>query len=132
MTNTRVLIVEDNAALRALLLDNVTYEGYLVESTQDAESALLRARHAPPDLMLSDLMPKDGDGLDVCQTINADYPRTSIIILTSRREPLAKVAGLDMGVVMRRTHRPWGASILMASSSTSWVARRPRRGRTWR
>jgi len=104
MTNTRVLIVEDNAALRALLLDNVTYEGYLVESTQDAESALLRARHAPPDLMLSDLMPKDGDGLDVCQTINADYPRTSIIILTSRREPLAKVAGLDMGVVMRRTH----------------------------
>lgn len=104
MTNTRVLIVEDNAALRALLRDTLTYEGYLVESTQDAESALLRARHAPPKLMPLDLMLQDGDGLDVCQTINTKYPRTSTIILTSRREPPDTVAGLDMEAVMRHTH----------------------------
>lgn len=123
MINTRVLIVEDDAALRSLLQDNLTYEGYLVESAQDAASALLRARHSPPDLMLLDLMLPDGDGLDVCRAVSAAYPRTSIIILTSRREPLDKIAGLDMGAddyvtkpcgigellarvraVMRRTH----------------------------
>ncbi len=123
MTNTRVLIVEDDAALRSLLRDNLSYEGYVVECAQDSASALLLARQAPPDLMLLDLMLPDGDGLDVCRTISATYPRTSIIILTSKREPLDKIAGLDMGAddyvtkpcgigellarvraVMRRTH----------------------------
>ncbi len=123
MTNTRVLIVEDDSALRSLLRDNLTYEGYLVEGAPDAASALQSARDLPPDLLLLDLMLPDGDGLDVCRSISRTYPRTSIIILTSKSAPLDKIAGLDMGAddyvtkpcgigellarvraVMRRTH----------------------------
>ena len=113
MTNTRVLIVEDDPALMFLLRNNLAYEGYLVECASDAATALLRARHAPPDLVLLDLMLPDGDGLDLCRMLSRAYPRTSIIILTSKREPLDKIKGLDMGADDYVT-KPCGIGELLA------------------
>lgn len=97
MNSTRVLIVEDDPALRLLLRDNLRYEGYAVDCASDVSSALQLARSAPPDLMVLDLMLPDGDGLDVCRTVSQLHPRTSIIILTSKQEPLDKIRGLDLG-----------------------------------
>jgi len=113
MTNTRILIVEDDPALRFLLRDNLAFEGYSVECAADSASAMLRARHSPPDLMLLDLMLPDGDGLDVCRVVCRTCPHTSIIILTSKREPLDKIRGLDMGADDYVT-KPCGIGELLA------------------
>jgi len=113
MKNTRILIVEDDPALRVLLHDNLTYEGYTVESVADAWGAVQSAQRLPPDLMVLDLMLPDGDGLDVCRTISSAYPRTSIIILTSKQAPLDKIRGLDMGADDYVT-KPCGVGELLA------------------
>ena len=111
--NTRVLIVEDDPALLFLLRDNLAYEGYEVECAPDAAGALRSARLSPPDLILLDLMLPDGDGLDVCRTISKAHPRTCIIILTSKREPLDKIKGLDLGADDYVT-KPCGIGELLA------------------
>ncbi|MFN7983592.1 MAG: response regulator transcription factor [Vicinamibacterales bacterium] len=113
MTNTRILIVEDDPALRFLLRDNLAYEGYSVECAADSASALARARQSPPDLMLLDLMLPDGDGLDVCRAVCRNCPHTSIIILTSKREPIDKIRGLDLGADDYVT-KPCGIGELLA------------------
>jgi DNA-binding response OmpR family regulator len=111
--NTRVLIVEDDPALSLLLRDNLTYEGYQVDSAGDAASAIASARQSPPDLMLLDLMLPDGSGFDVCRTVVTSSPRTSIIILTSKQEPGDKIRGLDLGADDYVT-KPCGIGELLA------------------
>jgi DNA-binding response OmpR family regulator len=110
---TRVLIVEDDPALNLLLRDNLAFEGYQVDSASDAKTAVARAQQAPPDLLLLDLMLPDGDGFDVCRTVARTHPRTSIIILTSKQEPIDKIKGLDLGAD-DYVIKPCGISELLA------------------
>lgn len=97
MTPThRVLVVEDDARLAALIRDYLQKQGFevLIEGRGDlAPDRILAER---PDLLILDLMLPGRDGLSVCQQIRADYTGP-ILILTAREDDMDQVAGLEMG-----------------------------------
>lgn len=95
--STRVLIVEDDAAMSRLLQDNFRYEGFTVDCAGDGSEAVKKAAAFQPDLVLLDLMLPGLSGFDVCRTLSAQPGRPAIIIITSRRKNDDKVRGLELG-----------------------------------
>jgi|SRR5215216_6063164 len=92
----RILIVEDDPRLGALLLRVFGEEGAEVELCVTAESGLRRAEEAF-DVILLDWMLPDGDGLGFCDTVRRANVRTPILMLTARGEVPDRVAGLRAG-----------------------------------
>jgi DNA-binding response OmpR family regulator len=93
---TRILVVEDDAALARVLRDNLTFEGYQVECAGDARDARTRATNFVPDLVVLDIMLPDGNGLDLCSRLRQGG-RTSIIVLSARSQKAEKLRGLELG-----------------------------------
>lgn len=92
----RILIVEDDRGLAKVLGDNLRFDGFLVESVADGETAVARARVFAPDLVLLDLMLPGRDGFELCPLLRQGG-RTSIIILSARGQKADKLRGLDVG-----------------------------------
>ena len=92
----RILIIEDEAALAALLTDYLTADGFSVEARTDGPSGLEAARGGGFDLVLLDLMLPGMDGFEVCRRLRqeADMP---VLILSARREDGDKIRGLGLG-----------------------------------
>ena len=94
-----VLIVEDDAANRALLTELLTRAGYASLAVADGSDGLRAALDSSPDLVLLDVELPGLNGLEVCRALRAD-PRTvalPIILLTGRTAVEDVVAGLDAG-----------------------------------
>jgi DNA-binding response OmpR family regulator len=95
----RILIVEDDHDIAALIAHYLEKAGYGSEIVGDGAQALAAARSTPPDLVILDLMLPGLNGLDVCKALRAD-PRTAalpIIMLTARGEESERILGLDSG-----------------------------------
>jgi len=95
--NESILIVEDEAALRATLSDRLRGEGYVVETAADGHEAVEKASNLPFDLIILDLMLPSRSGLDVCRDIRQPGMATPILMLTARHETTDKVVGLKLG-----------------------------------
>ena len=94
---SRVLVVEDDAAILRGLKDNLDAESYEVLTAMDGQSAYRTIVEEKPDLIILDLMlPKLG-GLEVCRKVRAEGFNTPIIMLTARGEEADRVLGLDLG-----------------------------------
>jgi two-component system, OmpR family, phosphate regulon response regulator PhoB len=94
-----VLIVEDEAALVAMLRYNLEKEGFAVSEAADGEEALVRIAERLPDVVLLDWMLPLVSGLEVCRQLRRS-PRTRalpVIMLTARGEEANRVRGLDSG-----------------------------------
>lgn len=96
---TRVLIVEDEAALMTLLRYNLEREGFGVVEAGDGEAALAAAAAYEPELILLDWMLPVMSGLEVCRQLRRKtaFRETPIIMLTARGEEAERVRGLDVG-----------------------------------
>jgi DNA-binding response OmpR family regulator len=94
---SRILIVEDDAAIGCALEDDLRLEGYDVELVTDGESALARARTQSFDLILLDVMLPGKDGFDVCRELRQTGVEAAIVLLTARDGEVEKVLGLDVG-----------------------------------
>ncbi len=92
----RIMVVEDDAQMSSLLQRSLAYEGYQVETLPTGEEALDRARPAPPDLVILDLMLPDMGGLEVCRQLRT-FSNTPVLMLTARRAVSDKVAGFENG-----------------------------------
>lgn len=92
----KILIVEDEPALRETLAYNLTRQGYNVETASDGGAALETARRLRPDLIVLDLMLPVLDGFEVCRILRQEM-NTPIIILTARDDELDRVLGLELG-----------------------------------
>jgi len=93
----RLLLVEDDAALRLGLARQLEVDGYRVDQADDGEDGLFQAREYPVDLAIVDLgLPKLG-GLKVVQSLRADGRTLPILILTARGSWQDKVVGLEAG-----------------------------------
>ena len=68
----RVLVADDEAGTLALMADMLAYGGFDVVRARDGLEALVRAREAPPDLALLDVMMPGMDGREVCRQLRAD------------------------------------------------------------
>lgn len=96
MTN-KVLVVDDDRAIRESLQRALTLEGYEVAIAADGVEAIVAARRPDLDVVVLDVMIPAVDGLGVCRVLRADGIHTPILMLTARVEVGARVAGLDAG-----------------------------------
>lgn len=93
----RILVADDDRAIRESLERLLDLEGYRVATVPDGAAALDAVRADPPDLLVLDLMMPSVDGLTVCRVLRRDRDRTPILMLTARTETSDRVAGLDAG-----------------------------------
>jgi DNA-binding response OmpR family regulator len=93
----RILIVEDEEAIRLGLVDLLEIEGYEIDVAVDGEQAMERVRQKQPDLVILDLMLPKVSGYDVCRYIRKTYPHVFILMLTAKHEEINKIQGLEMG-----------------------------------
>src|SRR4051794_5195280 len=93
----RVLIVDDDRAIRESLARAVELEGYEVDVVVDGVAALAKTRRETFDALVVDVMMPGVDGLAVCRVLRADGDRTPVLMLTARVETSDRVAGLDAG-----------------------------------
>ena len=90
----RILLVEDDSRVAAVMTSMLQRRGYDVEYAATATAALAAA---PCDLVLLDLNLPDGDGVDVCRALRARSAHLGIIAVTARGEERDKVTGLRVG-----------------------------------
>jgi two-component system KDP operon response regulator KdpE len=95
MKALRILVVEDDAAIRKLLQAALTRSGYQVIEAIDGRSALAALAIDKPDAVLLDLGLPDRDGLELVPLIKAAGP--ALIIVSAREDTDQKVAALDLG-----------------------------------
>lgn len=92
-----VLVVEDEPQMRAMLTDNLEYEGYAVTAAASGEEALERFDTHAFSLLIVDVMLPGISGLEVCQRLRGRGTRVPIIILTAKTHERDRVEGLDLG-----------------------------------
>ncbi len=93
----RLLLIEDDAALRLGLTRRLEADGHRVDQAQDGEDGLFQAREYPVDLAIVDLGLPKLNGLTIVQTLRADGRTLPILVLTARGSWQEKVRGLEAG-----------------------------------
>src|ERR1700720_4868486 len=95
----KILIIEDDADLFALLKYNLEKEGFSLRGLETGKGAIELCRQQRPDLILLDIMLPDSDGLDICKGIrkDPDLASTPIIFLTARASETDRIVGLELG-----------------------------------
>jgi two-component system, OmpR family, response regulator MprA len=99
MPEMRIMVVDDERAVRESLRRALTLEGYDVELASDGEEALalLESGAAETDAVVLDVLMPRLNGLDVCRRLRAAGNRIPVLILTARDQVEDRVAGLDAG-----------------------------------
>lgn len=95
--DVRILVVEDDPAVAASLLDGIGGEGYQVRHAATAAGAVAAARATHPHLIVLDLRLPDGSGYDVCRELRRLGEREPILMLTVQAEEVDQVVGLEAG-----------------------------------
>jgi len=95
----KILLIEDDSDLFALLKYNLEKEGFAFSGSQTGKGALDLCRQFRPDLILLDIMLPDYDGLEICKTVrkDPDLLGTPIIFLTARASETDRIVGLELG-----------------------------------
>jgi DNA-binding response OmpR family regulator len=92
----RILIIDDDVNLNALLTEYLQRFGHTLVSETTAAAGRKRLRRELPDLLILDVMLPDTDGLTLCREFRAEY-EVPIIMLTARGEVADRVMGLELG-----------------------------------
>ena len=93
----RILVVDDDRAIRDSLARVLGLEGYDVRTATDGAIALEMIAADAPDAVLLDVMMPNVDGLVVCRVLRSERNRVPILMLTARTETSERIAGLDAG-----------------------------------
>ncbi|HZB05371.1 MAG TPA: response regulator transcription factor [Thermoleophilaceae bacterium] len=93
----RVLIVDDDRALRDALRRALALAGYDTAQVEDGEGALAEIAAQPPDAVVLDIGLPDVDGLEVCRRLRAAGERVPVLMLTARDAVEDRIDGLDAG-----------------------------------
>ena len=95
----RLLLVDDDARLTAMLADYLRAAGFNIEAAATLAAGRAQLAAQTFDALVLDLMLPDGDGLDLCRELRTD-PRTRhlpLLMLTARGEPMDRIIGLELG-----------------------------------
>jgi len=95
----RILIVEDEARIRAFLARAFEAEGFAVDVVQDGEQGLERALACDYDLVVLDLLLPGRDGLDALQELHRRRSEVPVLILSARGDLATKLRGFELGAV---------------------------------
>jgi two-component system response regulator MprA len=97
MDRVRVLVVDDDAAVRQSLSTALVRDGYQVLAAEDGNAALANLNAASVDAIVLDVAMREPNGLEVCRRLRSRGDRTPILMLTARGLIDDRVAGLDAG-----------------------------------
>jgi two-component system OmpR family response regulator len=97
MSGVRVLVIEDEAKLAAVVARGLREEGYAADIAGRGEDALWMARAASYDVILLDVMLPGADGFDICRQLRALGVWSPVLMLTARDAIDDRVNGLDAG-----------------------------------
>ena len=123
---SRILVVEDEAAIREGLIDVLVYHQYEVETAATGPDGLKMAQSGHFDLILLDVMLPGMDGYEICDRIRAEDPNQPIIMLTAKTSDDEIVQGLKLGA---DDYVPKPFSIQQLVLRIEAVLRRSRTGR---
>ncbi len=93
----RLLLIEDDQRLNAVLARGLREDGYIVDVAYDGPSGLAAVESNAYDGVLLDVMLPGQDGLTLCRTLRRHRQRVPIIMITARDSPAERIAGLDSG-----------------------------------
>ena len=93
----RILVVDDDPAVRDSLARTLRFEGYQVDTARDGKEALDAAHTGEPDAMILDVRMPVLDGLEACRRLRAEGLVLPVLMLTARDSVGDRVAGLDAG-----------------------------------
>ncbi|WP_168735116.1 response regulator transcription factor [Mycobacterium ulcerans] len=93
----RILVVDDDRAVRESLRRSLSFNGYTVELAHDGVGALEMIASDRPDALVLDVMMPRLDGLEVCRQLRSTGDDLPILVLTARDSVSERVAGLDAG-----------------------------------
>jgi DNA-binding response OmpR family regulator len=95
----RLLLIDDDARLAAMVADYLRGGGFEVDVAGTLAAGRRRLQAAAPDALVLDLMLPDGDGLDFTRELRADarWRRLPLLMLTARGEPTDRIVGLEIG-----------------------------------
>ncbi|WP_437322875.1 response regulator [Sorangium sp. So ce381] len=91
-----ILVVDDEARIREVLLYALQKEGYAVTAVADGRAAVEAAGAGTVDLVVLDVMLPELDGLEVCRRLRAGS-RTPILFLSARADEVDRIVGLELG-----------------------------------
>jgi two-component system, OmpR family, response regulator MprA len=92
-----ILVVDDDAPIRRMLVRTLEADGYRVEAAADGGTALAAVERAVPDALVLDVAMPDLDGLAVCRRLRGKGLALPILLLTARDAVTDRVTGLDAG-----------------------------------
>ncbi|MDF3129228.1 response regulator transcription factor [Kiritimatiellaeota bacterium B1221] len=109
----RILVVEDDVAIRRGLVDTLESENYQVGEAVDGREGLEILKKESPDLLILDLMMPGMSGYEVCREFRTRDKQTPVLMLTAKSEEIDKVLGLELGADDYMT-KPFGVRELLA------------------
>ena len=93
----RILVVDDDRAVRESLRRSLSFNGYTVDLAEDGVEALEAITNERPDALVLDVMMPRLDGLEVCRQLRSTGDDLPILVLTARDSVSERVSGLDAG-----------------------------------
>ncbi len=97
MSNSVILVVDDERSIRRTLREILEYEGYEVEEAEDGESALARLRDNRYDLVLLDIKMPKRDGMDVLATVRQEIPELPVLMISGHATIETAVEATKLG-----------------------------------
>lgn len=97
METPRILIVDDDLRLRALLQTYLEQQGFGVSGAGSGEQMRKVLGREPVDLLVLDLMLPDEDGLAICSRLRAEGNRIPVLMLTAKGDEVDRIVGLEIG-----------------------------------
>ncbi|MDB5600809.1 MAG: two component transcriptional regulator, winged helix family [Xanthobacteraceae bacterium] len=111
-TTTRVLVVDDEAAILRFLKPALETNGYDMSSAGTVAEALKRIASEVPDIVVLDLGLPDGDGKEVIRRVR-EWSKVPIVVLSAREREIEKIEALDLGAD-DYVNKPFGVGELLA------------------
>jgi DNA-binding response OmpR family regulator len=95
----KILLIEDDSDLYALLKYNLERESYALIGAQTGKGAVELCRREKPDLILLDIMLPDSDGLEICRSLRThpELAHVPVIFLTAKASEADRIVGLELG-----------------------------------
>lgn len=117
-----ILVVEDDDAFRAILVQALDARGYDARGVDDASSAIAAARQDSPEMAIVDLRLGDESGLDVVRELKAIDPSTAIVVLTGYGSIATALESIRLGAVHYLT-KPTDPDRILAAFERGLAAR---------
>jgi two-component system alkaline phosphatase synthesis response regulator PhoP len=93
----KILIIEDDPAIRIGIKETFLSEGYSIEEADTGDIGFEIAQKSKFDLIILDLILPGKDGIEICKDLRNNGVKTPIIMVTSRKEEIDKILGLEIG-----------------------------------